>query len=87
MTKLEEKLLELGYEYIAHHDYFQKRFQTSRFVCIIIDLNSDKSEINDFGIEYKNNFIRKQEQIDNLQQAFKVMQQDLSLLREELEHD
>lgn len=36
MTKLEQKLLELGYVYIEHNDYFKKKSKLSRFMHIYI---------------------------------------------------
>ena len=80
MTKLEEKLLELGYEYINHNHYYKKRF--TKFVYSFIDLNSTNTRINDYGVETPNNVYRKQEQLDNLQQAFNQLQKDLEVLKE-----
>lgn len=80
MTKLEEKLKELGYVYIKHNDYFKKQY--SRFIYISIELDKNKLKVNDYGVDYKTDFIRKQQQLDNLQQAFDEMQRDLEVLRE-----
>lgn len=78
MTKLEEKLIELGYRYIEHNDYFKKKF--NRFIYISIELDKDK--VNDFGVDYKTDLLRKQKQLDNLQLAFNEMQKDLEVLRD-----
>ena len=80
MTKLEQKLQELGYEYIKHNDYFKKQY--SRFIYISIELDKDKLKVNDYGVDYKTNYLKKQSQIDNLQLAFNVMQKDLEVLKQ-----
>lgn len=80
MTKLEEKLYELGYTYFYHSGCFKKKF--SRFIFISIELNNDKTEVDDFGVDYKTDLIRKQYQIDTLQLAFNEMQKDLEILKE-----
>lgn len=79
MTKLEEKLIELGYEYVESINCFGKKH--SRFISIFIELNKDKSKVNDYDVEYNICRFKKQQQIDNLQQAFDVMQQDLEELK------
>ena len=79
MTKLEEKLLELGYKYIESINCFGKKY--SRFISIFIELNKDKSKVNDYDTEYTTYRFKKQEQIDNLQQAFNEMQKDLEELK------
>ena len=80
MTKLEAKLIELGYVYIKHNDYFKKQY--SRFIYKSIELHKNKLKVNDYGVDYKTNFIRKQQQLDNLQKTFNEMQRDLEVLRE-----
>lgn len=79
MTKLEEKLLEWGYVYIKHNDYFKKQY--SRFIYISIELDKDKLKVNDYGVDYKTDYLKKQSQIDNIQRAFNEMQKDLEELR------
>ena len=78
MTKLEQKLCELGYkqEYYRRINKYSKRF---RFYDLIIRLH--KEEITDFYIDI-NITIDKQLQIDILQQAFNQLQQDLEVLKE-----
>ena len=78
MTKLEQKLCELGYRYTKYKHYFIKRH--NRFVYIFVDLNATNTKINDCGIETPNNAYSKQEQLDNLQQAFNQLQKDLEVL-------
>ena len=42
MTKLEEKLIELGYKYVEYANCFGKKH--SRFISIFIELNKNKSK-------------------------------------------
>lgn len=79
MNKQEQKLVELGYVYIKHNDYFKKQF--SRFIYISIELDTNKLKVNDYGVDYKTDYFRNQSQIDNLQQAFNEMQNDLETLK------
>ena len=78
-SKLEEKLIELGYEYEYFESYI-KHF--NRFVKIDINLTIDKEKINCFSVEYDACHFTRQKQIDNLQQAFDVMTRDLEILKE-----
>ena len=80
MTKLEQKLLELGYRYVECINCFGKKH--SKFISIFIELNKDKSKVNDYDVEYTTYRFKKQEQIDNLQQAFNQLQSDLKELKE-----
>lgn len=81
MATLEQKLIELGYKYIESINCFGKKH--SRFISIFIELTKDKSKVNDYDVEYPMYRFKKQEQINNLQQAFNEMQKDL----EELKND
>ena len=77
MTKLEQKLIELGYEfYIDSYggkvyiklDYYTTKIILSKKITGYIDtLEIDR--------------IDTQQQIDNLQQAFNQLQQDLEVLK------
>ena len=85
MSRLEEKLIELGYRFIE--DYFtggtQKFCQkeiVKNDVIIGIYTNKEKTKIEDYEVEGYI-FIDTQQQIDNLQQAFNEMQKDLEVLR------
>lgn len=80
MTKLEQKLIELGYKEIECINCFGKKH--SRFISIFIELNKDKSKVNDYDVEYTTYRFKKQDQIDNLQQAFNELQRDLEILKE-----
>ena len=72
MTKLEQKLLELGYEEFA----LCWRKEITERVFMIIEK------------DYKQNWImvtkriKSQQDIDNLQQAFNQLQQDLEVLKQ-----
>lgn len=80
MTKLEEKLIELGYKYVESIECYGKKY--SRFISIFIELNKDKSKVNDYDVEYTTYRFKKQEQIDVLQQAYNEMQNDLEVFNE-----
>ena len=76
MTKLEEKLIDLGYEYESM-TYYSKIFGDHK---IYIDLFC-KRKIEDYFLQSHILNFRKQEQINNLQQAFNEMQKDLEVLK------
>lgn len=72
MTKLEEKLIELGYENYIY--YWQKTtWVNNTFVVIQI------SKVLTGSLSHC--IIKSQKDIDNLQQAFDIMQKDLEELR------
>lgn len=80
MTKLEQKLVELGYvEGIFQNRYIKYYQQTDNY--ILIQLSSDKEEIKWHHLYCQSSF-DKQEHIDSLQQAFNEMQKDLEILKE-----
>lgn len=78
MTKLEQKLIELGYE------YFNKSYAKNiNDFYIFVDPYDEKfSKIHKMYVYDHIVFIKQQEQLDNLQQAFNVMQRDLEILKE-----
>lgn len=88
MTKLEEKLIELGYEYASPNGYYSRlkndyvmRYEkdTKEDYQIIIDLDyKTKTKIIDCYISLS---ILRPKDIDNLQQAFDEMKKDLEVLR------
>lgn len=80
MNKLEEKLIELGYKYNKYVNCFSKKY--SGFISIFIELIENKSKTGNYFVEYPTYLFNKQEQIDNLQQAFNEMQNDLAILKE-----
>lgn len=77
MTKLEEKLIELGYEY--------KPFMFDPDRTYIKYMNRCKIVIDTRDGRVKGRYIQHtifyQQDIDNLQQAFNVMQKDLEELK------
>ena len=76
MTKLEEKLIELGYNNVYFNCYKKKYL---RFIFITIELKNDKIWF--YSVADLNNCFITQQDIDNLQQAFDVMQKDLEELK------
>jgi hypothetical protein len=93
MTKLEQKLIELGYEerhfiFDLEKYYFKYNYAVDYKIedwYFRIHLNSDKTKINYACVEISgdDNYIQfySQEQIDNLQQAFNQLQNDLKELK------
>ena len=79
MTKLEEKLIELGYTQFTHiKTYFQKEFNCAFHKVIF--LNDQLTEVKGHKISPYGAF-RTQQDIDNLQLAFNEMQKDLEILK------
>lgn len=76
MTKLEEKLKELGYELENNYAYV-KRLKGNNLLCIYIISNGEI-----VGLVKGNECYMWQLHIDNLQQAFNQLQQDLAMLKE-----
>lgn len=90
MTKLEQKLKELGYEYASPYGYYcrfkndyvmrYKKYMDEDYL-IIIDLDfKTETKIVDCYILLPMSILR-QKDIDNLQQSFNEMQKDLEELR------
>ena len=80
MTKLEEKLIELGYE-IYHKDNYSIIWNKDYLVYELkIQIINDK--IFQSYIKSMNYLFFTQTHIDNLQQAFNEMQKDLEVLRQ-----
>lgn len=77
MTKLEQKLIELGYEKVKFYDVIGYIWWKK---CIDINTNGVVSKILDF--ELQTSSIKTQQDIDSLQKAFNVMQKDLEILKE-----
>lgn len=94
MTKLEQKLIELGYEerysLFGLEKYFLKQNYAVDYKIedwfFKIHLNSDKTIITYACVEINgdDNYIQfySQKRIDNLQQAFNQLQNDLEVLKE-----
>lgn len=76
MTKLEQKLIELGYEKSSLSIYYKK------FTNMLILTFEVYSEVIFSRVESQWSGFSCQEQIDNLQQAFNQLQNDLKELKE-----
>ena len=79
MPKLEQKLIELGYT--KKFDYYYQRYDKLKygfFIKIEIITIEGKKTLNPY---ISNCYIGKQQDIDNLQQAFNEMQKDLEILK------
>lgn len=78
MTKLEEKLIELGYEPSCCFKHIYEKFFTDTLLIKIniLDFNHSRVYVYGLGAFYT------QQDIDNLQQAFNQLQNDLEVLKE-----
>ena len=85
MTKLEEKLLKLGYKKCHSRDYnFEGLTSYLKLIPnnhIVIFVNKESGCIDYHKVIPFHDF-QIQEDIDNLQQAFNEMQKDLEVLKE-----
>ena len=85
MSKLEEKLIELGYEQNEFvYDKYNKVITENTFMVEIqlsISLKNMNSKIKS-GCVIVNVPLRTQQDIDNLQQAFNQLQSDLEVLKD-----
>ena len=80
MTKLEEKLLELGYKKVAKFNGIIKIYEKyENFTHFIVKL--EENNIYDYYIYEEAFVVRNQRAIDLLQQAFDIMKKDLEELR------
>lgn len=80
MTKLEQKLCELGYKkWLLGNDKIQYYHKLTNEVEIEIHIKNN-TILNYYVFQRRNIF--KQEQIDNIQQAFNQLQDDLKELKE-----
>jgi hypothetical protein len=77
MTKLEEKLIQLGYE----KEYRRRNKYVKRFRLCELIIRLHKEEITDFYIDI-NITINNQYQIDVIQQAYNQLQKDLEVLKQ-----
>lgn len=79
MTKLEQKLIELGYE-IQDTAWTYKQTRNRYFDCFVyIQFLKKENKINYYGVKPIFS-IKTQQDIDNLQQAFNQLQNDLKEL-------
>lgn len=84
MTKLEEKLIKLGYEIERDEEYTEDCFiackDCNAHADIVIGVSENKI-YHYYVYTYLIQHIRRQDQIDNLQLAFNEMQKDLEVLK------
>ena len=84
MTKLEQKLLELGYEF-DHYEVFTRQNAYKKLIgdfdpaIIFIYVNKNTNKIATYYAI--NGIVTSQIHINNLQQAFNEMQKDLEFLK------
>lgn len=73
MTKLEQKLIELGYQ---DYQYYWQKTRWINDTFVIIQISKDlKGSIKDL-------FVNSQEHINNIQQAYNELQKDLEELKQ-----
>lgn len=75
MTKLEEKLIELGYKQEEYLHFIYFKYINDFYVFI------NSRNLNKYGVERFMKTYSKQKDIDNLQQAFNELQRDLEILK------
>ena len=75
MTKLEQKLIELGYE--KGKIAYQKSLKGNIEIYIYVFPNELVG-----GVEQHDHYVMYQSQINNLQQAFNQLKKDLEVLKE-----
>lgn len=83
MTKLEQKLIQLGYKdvYFGNWHKVTKHKFVKKIVVLNNEINTDKCGV--YWIKKSSNRLyTTQQDIDNLQQAFNQLQQDLEVLKE-----
>lgn len=83
MTKLEEKLLELGY--VKHELCGKCYIKRNQEACIDIWLNDDLKSIKYESCGVQTNYLKKiktDTQLKSLKKAFNQLQKDLEVLRE-----
>jgi hypothetical protein len=85
MTKLEQKLIELGYR--NYYDNFTRQttyYKNNEYleIRIVVNWNAYGNKIVRSGVEYWTKMFSTQQDIDNLQQAFKQLQSDLEVLKQ-----
>lgn len=78
MAKLEDKLIELGYEYNEFFDMWGKEILKHTIHIMLSDGQIFLNEV----VNHQNIVVTTQQQIDNLQLAFNTMQKDLEILKE-----
>ena len=85
MTKLEEKIIELGYvkDFEIHSKkvliFFRKSKWNFASIQIVIDKNTN--EIWKYQVDFEDKLITYYREFDDIEQAFNVMQKDLEELK------
>ena len=79
MTKLEQKLQELGYTEGIFQNRYVKYYQQTD-IYILVQLDSDRKKIK-YNSLHSGMAMNKQKHIDILQQVFNEMQKDLKELK------
>ena len=80
MTKLEEKLIELGYEKERICEYTKDFIKEQFYLMITINPYTRNKIVDNYVFQYS--FTKTQQDIDNLQQAYNQLQKDLEVLKE-----
>ena len=81
MTKLEAKLIELGYEQDLQNQYIYIKYKYNNWCLIYVGLNESKTDCYIYIDDIEP--ICEQRELDSLQQAFNEMQKDLEVLGNE----
>ena len=79
MTKLEEKLIELGYEQDIQNQFIYIKYKYKNWCHIYAGLNENKTDYYLYLDDIEP--ICEQRELDSLQQAFNEMQKDLEVLK------
>lgn len=79
MTKLEQKLIELGYEKENQYVFTKYIVTLTMTYCISIELDINRKV--ETGYVDSNYHFEIQQEINDLQQAFNEMQKDLEILK------
>ena len=81
MTKLEEKLIELGFHYCFDNaeGYLYSKKHNKKYIFNVL-ISYTKKHIENYDVTNLYDF-HSQKDIDNLQQAFNEMQRDLEILK------
>ena len=82
MSKLEDKLIELGYECygLSPNGYCYNKRVNGRLDLEIVYDKTYRNRINDWKVNYYPVSVTSQQDIDNLQLAFNTLQKDLEEL-------
>ena len=79
LLRLEEKLIELGYKFVNKYEIWRE--YTKKIENSYLYLTVNNNDLSVRGLISQTNIFSQQD-IDNLQQAFNVMKQDLEELKQ-----